>query len=664
MKIKNLKKHYRYKEIRETIEKQSIKSFGDIRALAEAYYKDLDLHKKNSYPIAIKLLEDIKSKENEDDNPSETLCLLGAIYKRKWEYERDFNSLYKAIENYEKAYTKFKNEEWYYGAINTSFLYETLANEFKDNDLIYSKSLEDKAVEIRNNIIVEFDREEMSTREDALWIKHTLAQAYLGVGDIENCKEKLKESNNIKNDDWETHTTYKHLKQLSDLRNIDDLHFLECLSPNSDYISFDKKGLALSGGGFRASFFHLGTLAKLAELNILRDIEVISTVSGGSIIGVLYYMKVQKLLEEKEDNEIDKKDYTDLVKELIDEFYDGVQKDIRNSVIKKGFLKNTVAKVLNPLSKYSRTEKLGELYQEIFYKSYKQTMHELVITPKDWKNQKQKFKPRFNNWNRTNKVPILVINSTNLNSGHTWQFQATKMGEPEYMTNMEVDKNNSFGWVRYDDYGLKKEFKEYSIGQAVASSSAVPLLFPPIYLDDLYEGYRLSISDGGVYDNQGFSGLLSEECDYLICSDASGQMNNKEKLTKTLLKTNTRIIDIQMDRNRELAFEEVNKLYKNKILKGFVFTHLKKNIDSQEISHKNDIYMKDKEMDFQQIVSEIRTDLDKFSKIEAYSLIYNGYILLENEFNSHEREVDWQFLENDIDYEKNKHVLKELAQSK
>lgn len=47
-------------------------------------------------------------------------------------------------------------------------------------------------------------------------------------------------------------------------------------------------GLALSGGGFRASFFHIGVLARLAELDLLRPIEVISTVSGGSIIGALY----------------------------------------------------------------------------------------------------------------------------------------------------------------------------------------------------------------------------------------------------------------------------------------------------------------------------------------------------------------------------------------
>ena len=41
-----------------------------------------------------------------------------------------------------------------------------------------------------------------------------------------------------------------------------------------------KVGLALSGGGFRASLFHIGVLAKLAELDVLRHVEVLSCVKG------------------------------------------------------------------------------------------------------------------------------------------------------------------------------------------------------------------------------------------------------------------------------------------------------------------------------------------------------------------------------------------------
>jgi NTE family protein len=47
-------------------------------------------------------------------------------------------------------------------------------------------------------------------------------------------------------------------------------------------------GLALSGGGSRAIAFHLGCLRALHDLGILQRIEVLSTVSGGSVIGALY----------------------------------------------------------------------------------------------------------------------------------------------------------------------------------------------------------------------------------------------------------------------------------------------------------------------------------------------------------------------------------------
>ena len=50
-------------------------------------------------------------------------------------------------------------------------------------------------------------------------------------------------------------------------------------------------GLALSGGGFRAAAFHVGVLKRLEELRVLHQVEVLSTVSGGSITGALYALR-------------------------------------------------------------------------------------------------------------------------------------------------------------------------------------------------------------------------------------------------------------------------------------------------------------------------------------------------------------------------------------
>jgi len=59
-----------------------------------------------------------------------------------------------------------------------------------------------------------------------------------------------------------------------------------------------KIGLALSGGGFRASIFHLGVLRRLEELGIMKDVDVVSTVSGGSIIGAYYLCEMERRLRE------------------------------------------------------------------------------------------------------------------------------------------------------------------------------------------------------------------------------------------------------------------------------------------------------------------------------------------------------------------------------
>ena len=79
-----------------------------------------------------------------------------------------------------------------------------------------------------------------------------------------------------------------------------------------------KVGLALSGGGFRASFYHLGVLARLAELDVLRNVEVLSCVSGGSIVGACYWLELRKRLENP--GTAGQVDYIDLVRSLIDHF--------------------------------------------------------------------------------------------------------------------------------------------------------------------------------------------------------------------------------------------------------------------------------------------------------------------------------------------------------
>ena len=59
--------------------------------------------------------------------------------------------------------------------------------------------------------------------------------------------------------------------------------------PVANYLPSEKKipdsvGLSLSGGGFRATLFHLGAIRRLNEFGILPKLTTVSSVSGGSIL--------------------------------------------------------------------------------------------------------------------------------------------------------------------------------------------------------------------------------------------------------------------------------------------------------------------------------------------------------------------------------------------
>jgi predicted acylesterase/phospholipase RssA len=56
-----------------------------------------------------------------------------------------------------------------------------------------------------------------------------------------------------------------------------------------DWALKPRVALALSGGGFRVSLFHLGVLKRLAEVNLLSKVEVASTFREGALLGPFWY---------------------------------------------------------------------------------------------------------------------------------------------------------------------------------------------------------------------------------------------------------------------------------------------------------------------------------------------------------------------------------------
>jgi predicted acylesterase/phospholipase RssA len=89
-------------------------------------------------------------------------------------------------------------------------------------------------------------------------------------------------------------------------------------------------GLALSGGGFRAAAYHLGVLRRLRELGLLAQVDMMSTVSGGSIAGA-YWVYWQAF---KGDTLADGEEWARFETSLIDFMRSGV----RERIFRKGFV--------------------------------------------------------------------------------------------------------------------------------------------------------------------------------------------------------------------------------------------------------------------------------------------------------------------------------------
>ena len=406
-----------------------------------------------------------------------------------------------------------------------------------------------------------------------------------------------------------------------------------------------KMGLALSGGGFRASFFHLGVLAQMARHGTLRHVEVISTVSGGSIIGALYYIEVKNLLETKCDADIEDSDYVKILEKIETHFLERVQLNPR--MLTFADIHSTM-RMFRP--DYSRSDRMGEIYDTLFYRPALKPhspqpirMRDLRITPllADGTHHAD-FDPDEDNAQRKATVPVLLINATALNNGHNWRFEAVRMGTSplDSLEEREIDKNcRLLRADRYEDITPRQQDME--LGLAVAASACVPGIFHPLAISGLYDQeVRVQLVDGGVHDNQGIQGLLDRHCNVLMVSDASGQMCDELEPPTRIAEVTSRTNHILMNRVRH---EQLLHLKRRSDVETF-FVHLRKGIESRKITwigadekpwpHSTDEDPQEESStsfgvhpEVQEQLSLIRTDLDSFSDVEAFSLMMNGYLM-------------------------------------
>jgi predicted acylesterase/phospholipase RssA len=618
-------------------------------------YKDVELPAARRLERALEILGG--EAEIEASTTAETLGIAGAIYKRKWEVEAKRADLESSLRCYELGYGMAGDPEREYTGINAAYVCDQLAALEKVGIGVSDEAqrLRDRADEIRQEIV----KVEGGSGD---WTEATLAEAYFGLGRFEEAGKELEEVRKRTGEVWRLESTAMQLASLARLRQVaegDLTRVLQALlgEPAGAIVRghSGKVGLALSGGGFRASLFHIGVLARLAECDVLRRVEVLSCVSGGSILGAYYYLKLRRLLERKADAGITGEDYVTLVHELADEFMAAVRKDLRGKLLAD---LGDDLKMLTP--GYSRTDRVSGLLDELFYSEVKKDgtppatgswrMTDLYVKPH---GRGDGFSLRYENWLRVAKVPILVLNATSLNTGHNWQFTASWMGEPPTGAGEKVDASRRLRRVYYGD--APEGHGEPSLATAVAASACVPGLFPPVTLTGLYDGIDVELADGGVHDNQGVASLLEQDCTVVLVSDASGQASDVKHPKRRLLGVAKRANSVLMGRVREAQYSELADRKRSGVLRGLMVVHLKKGlqalprdwIDCQEPYRPEDDGLaapadptgkpaSDQspygiDPDVQWAMAELRTDLDAFSDDEAYTLMAAGYAMATRE---------------------------------
>lgn len=638
--------------------------------LALSTYKDPDVQLDWKYEQALSILQwadPLGTTKNQ-----ETLGLAGAVNKLLWEYTGRESHLEASLAFYRRGYVQGVRSDFGYTAINAALILDVLADleTLEDQPSVElartAGERRDQSRQIREEIVKVLVPLSKEAGQEWLgstwWFLVTVAEAYFGLEQYDEAEAWLMRAQELDDvADWERESTARQFAKLlrvqERVRRLKGLaadpraeqvlaNFLGHARAALDSVLRGRVGLALSGGGFRASLYHIGVLARLAELDLLRHVEYLSCVSGGSIIGAHYYLEVRKLLSEKEDARITKQDYIDIVTRVCDDFLAGVQRNIRTRIAAEWL---TNLKMIF-LPHYSRTMRAGDLYESEIYARVKdgagdkpRWLNELRIYPK---GEGSDFRPKDHNWRRAAKVPILVLNATSLNTGHNWQFTASWMGEPPAGIDWEVDANYRLRRMYYDQ--APEPHNRVRLGHAVAASACVPGLFEPLTLANLYERMPMDadrkvrpvvrLVDGGVHDNQGTAALLEQGCSVLLVSDASGQMSEQDKPGNGLIGVPLRANSILQARVRVSQFEDLESRRRAGTLKGFMFVHLKKDLETRPVDWINcqdpsdptpnapmTVYGIQKTV--QRRLAAVRTDLDSFSDAEAYALMTSGYLM-------------------------------------
>lgn len=336
-------------------------------------------------------------------------------------------------------------------------------------------------------------------------------------------------------------------------------------------------GLALSGGGFRATLYHLGVIRFLRDAGKLQQVSDIASVSGGSILAAHLVLNWHRYTG-------DDKSFAEAASEII-KF---VQFDVRNHIVRRLPMQIPL-RFLARLRLFNRRRATPNAILERYYRAHLYGDRCLYELP---------------------ERPMLHILTTNVSTGVLSVFNRDGL----FMAHRGAAGRQKFEKVCG---------RIASIPRVVAASSAFPGFFPPVEITAADLGVPEGefptefFTDGGVYDNMGlraFSWLKHQDpqLETVLVSDAGKPFQMMTDAALGLIGQSVRASDILWDRVWQLERE----IFGHR--KGFVFLPITEIVSLSEDPTALPPVV-------QTELKSIRTDLDRFSNQEVNALAQHGY---------------------------------------
>ena len=351
-----------------------------------------------------------------------------------------------------------------------------------------------------------------------------------------------------------------------------------------------KVGLALSGGGYRAMLYSLGSLWRLNELGWLRKIDMITSVSGGSLLNGVLATRWSNLNWQAQGDGWTAINFSDLV-----------AKPVRALAAQTIDIFAGIEGLLSIFSTVS--DKVAESYDRYLFDGAKL----------------QNAVPEF----EKGQNPRFLFYATSLQTGSSVRIERKRLA----------------------DYKLGEiADPDLPVARVVAASSAFPPVLSPVKLkldpnswkklDGAYlnerEEFRetLFLTDGGVYDNMGLEAIW-DRCETVFVSDAGAPLDMQSEPHTDWTRQAIRVLDIVTEQTRALRKRRLIEDFKAKVRTG-TYWGITTSIGDYQLPT---AFAKDTRRT--QSLKEIRTRLDQFTEEEQGNLINWGYALADAAMRKH-----------------------------